>query len=96
MSFIKIDVEGYEPNVLRGMRQTFKDRRCKAALIEFCPGNLYRVGSSPEELFDAVEACGMRMHFLKKDGALGPVVNSDNAAGVVLTNVALVPDDFYA
>ena len=91
VAFLKIDVEGSEADVLRGAALTLMSRRCQAGLIELCPGNLHRVGSSVAELLSVVEQCGWCLHFLNQDGSLGSVVETQGAERIALTNVAMLP-----
>jgi hypothetical protein len=55
--FIKIDIEGFEPNALRGLTGTI-DRYRPYVLTEVEPAHLARAGSSPEELFAMMERRG--------------------------------------
>jgi FkbM family methyltransferase len=50
--FIKIDVQGYEPAVLRGMRDTLRGDVVVA--LEFCPSMIRALGFEPDEVFDAL------------------------------------------
>ncbi|MCU0544676.1 MAG: FkbM family methyltransferase [Oscillatoriaceae cyanobacterium Prado104] len=56
-TFIKIDVEGFEPLVIRGLDRTIK-RWHPVFLIEVVPEYLERGGSSPEELRELMESYG--------------------------------------
>jgi FkbM family methyltransferase len=47
---LKIDVEGYEPWVIRGARRLLEQRRIKAILCELNPRLLNLAGSSPRSL----------------------------------------------
>lgn len=55
--FIKIDVEGFEYNVLKGAAQTIK--KCKPVLfIEIDERNLIRQSASPEIVFELMKSYG--------------------------------------
>ncbi len=55
--FVKIDVEGYEPYALAGMRITI-DRHHPYILTEFVPTHLRRAGADPDTLFAIMEDLG--------------------------------------
>jgi FkbM family methyltransferase len=46
VDLVKIDVEGWEPRILKGARRAMQDHRIKAILCEFCEDWLLKVGSS--------------------------------------------------
>lgn len=58
IKLIKIDVEGYEPDVLVGMNRLFAERRVENIVIEFNSGWLEKNGTTPEELEKKIEALG--------------------------------------
>lgn len=51
IDLIKIDVEGYEMNVLKGLSEMLKTNRIKHMFIEVVERHLQKAGSSSEELF---------------------------------------------
>jgi FkbM family methyltransferase len=54
IDLIKIDVEGFEPNVIRGMSSFLKDKKVKAILIEFNQYWLNENNSSSRKLYDEI------------------------------------------
>jgi FkbM family methyltransferase len=91
IAFLKIDVEGYEPSVLRGAARVLTEKRCHAGLIELCPANLRQCQSSVQELLETVDEVGYELRYLTDDGSCGSLVTVENAVSVVLDNVALLP-----
>ncbi len=47
LDFIKIDIEGFEPRALRGLRQTLQDSPRVKILSEFSPFSILEAGASP-------------------------------------------------
>lgn len=73
ISFIKIDVEGHEFEVLKGATKIIQD--CKPAfMIEINSGFLKRSGSSAAEIFSFFQERGYR--HLKIDEKLGQFISS--------------------
>ncbi len=59
---IKIDTQGAEAAILRGMRRVAERRRGRLKmLVEFWPYGLRKAGSSPEEMLSILEGFGMRL-----------------------------------
>ncbi len=91
VAFIKIDVEGFEGDVLRGAESMLRERRCQAGLIELSMENLAQAGSSVEDLIQTLQSVGWQMHVLQADGSAGkPVVAVEVKAGD-LTNCVILP-----
>ncbi|HEV2593261.1 MAG TPA: FkbM family methyltransferase [Gaiellaceae bacterium] len=67
VDFMKIDVEGAEPMVLRGARATIAASRRVVAVAEF-RGYDHLDGSSPDETLDLYESLGFTVSLLRADG----------------------------
>lgn len=64
VSLIKIDVQGAELLVLRGMRQTLRANSNPPILVEYSPDDLTHAGVTTEEFFGAFGALGYHPHTL--------------------------------
>ncbi len=75
---VKIDVEGAEPKVLAGMRQTLRRFPDLFLVIEFCPANLANGGYSPQDYYGLLEGMGLGAAIIHKDGSSTPVSGVDD------------------
>ncbi len=64
VSLVKIDVQGAELLVLRGMSQTLRSNHYPPILVEYSPDDLTHAGVSSGEFFSAFEKLGYRPHTL--------------------------------
>lgn len=64
---IKIDVEGYEAHVLRGMQGTLTQFK-PTVLLEVHPHLLHQCGESPEEVDDLMASIGYSKTLLRSPG----------------------------
>lgn len=63
IDFVKVDVEGFEPNVIEGMKQLCKDGLVRNLVCEFNSGWLRRnSGYTPERLFNVIQDMGFTVH----------------------------------
>lgn len=69
IDWIKIDVEGAELEVLGGMDVALKRNPNARMLIELCPINLERAGSSAQALLDRLGELGFRVDVLAEFGS---------------------------
>jgi FkbM family methyltransferase len=73
VSFIKMDIQGFEYAALKGMKNTLIRNRDKLRmLMELWPAGLKKAGSSASELITFLEACGYHAS-LTENGRLSPV-----------------------
>lgn len=68
--FVKIDVEGYEPEVLRGMRSLLAARRIDLVMLEVSIYALSRVGAQIKSLIDQLVEPGYLMYRADLPGIL--------------------------
>jgi FkbM family methyltransferase len=77
VDLVKIDVEGFEMNVLRGARETLERFRPRL-FIEVSDGNLRQQNSSANELLDFLERLGYGLTHAEQNH---PVTSADSFAG---------------
>lgn len=61
VSFVKIDTQGHEIEVLAGMAKILKASRNLKMLVEYAPALLSRAGHRPQELIEFLEAQGFEL-----------------------------------
>jgi FkbM family methyltransferase len=71
VQLVKIDVEGYEPWVVKGMSRLLENGRIEALIIEICPGTLDRTGSSVKDIAEPLNRAGYQLCTLSADGTPG-------------------------
>jgi FkbM family methyltransferase len=70
VDFIKIDVQGFEHAVQRGMRETVESGDKLTIMTEFWPHGITQSGGSPEVYFQYYLAHGLTASILNRDGSL--------------------------
>ena len=86
--FIKMDVEGAEPQVLRGAARILKDDK-PVILSELHPTQLERAsGVTAEQFLAQITALGYRAHAVEQGGIGAPI---DRAPAETLISMALIP-----
>jgi FkbM family methyltransferase len=92
---IKVDVQGAEERVLRGMRRLIeRNARHLAVFIEFSPALLIRSGSSPDAFIDQLDELGSRvMRFTSDAWRSVRVWSADGAELRGLTDRCLADPD---
>lgn len=83
VSIAKIDVEGAELNVLRGMRQTIARLPELQVIIEYCPKNLRGSGVDPRAVYDEIKAGGFKIHFIRDDGSTQTVDSFESLESIL-------------
>jgi FkbM family methyltransferase len=86
----KIDAEGCELQVWRGMRRVLEESPRLAAVLECGPSHLARAGTTPEAWLGELEAAGFASYTIDEaTGACRPA-SAPALAGVFSTNVLLL------
>ena len=70
LDLIKIDVQGYEPKVLKGMRKIVKSSKELILLSEFWPKGILQAGENPKEFLAMLRKMQFQLFELKKNGSL--------------------------
>lgn len=68
IALIKIDVEGAESKVLRGMRETLKSHPETHIILEFGPHNQEMAGVNPADFLSQIYSLNLETYVLKEDG----------------------------
>jgi len=67
IDFIKIDIQGFEMQAIRGMAKTLATNENIKLLSEFWPYGLKQAGSSPTEYFEFLSANGFTCYLLENN-----------------------------
>jgi FkbM family methyltransferase len=76
IDFVKIDVQGAEVVVLRGMKETLRRSERIGVLCELTPALLARAGTSGEELLALFRGPGLVPHRIARTGETAPITES--------------------
>ena len=76
IDLMKLDIEGYELEALRGARRLLEQRRIRAVMCEFNDYWLREAGTTPDELFGFLASAGFRCASGRPTFARHSVVNA--------------------
>lgn len=68
VDFIKMDIQGFEMQAIRGMETVLKKNPAVKLISEFWPYGLKKAGSSVTEYFKYLTAAGFNCYLLEKNG----------------------------
>jgi FkbM family methyltransferase len=70
VSFVKIDVQGYELAVCQGMRNMLRQNHDVTVVLEFMPSAMRELGFDPSQLIDFFRHLGFKVHQILPRGKL--------------------------
>lgn len=70
VDWVKIDVQGWEPNVLQGMSRIIHQNPDLKIFFEFWPQGIRQTGGNPEEFLGSFQACGLKLFSPGSDNPL--------------------------
>jgi hypothetical protein len=76
VSFVKIDVQGYELAVCQGMQETLKKNPGLTIVLEFMPSAMRELGFEPSHLIDFLVERGFKIYCVHPRGRLSEDVPS--------------------
>jgi FkbM family methyltransferase len=89
VDLVKIDVEGAELQVLRGMRRTIARLPALKIIVEYCPANQSNAGVPPQAILGELRSHKFRVQIIQDDGVPKSFGDADvpqstlNASGYV-------------
>jgi len=72
---IKIDVQGYEPQVIAGLRETITTSPHLTLLTEFWPQGIAEAGGDANDFLQTLRELGLTLHELRPDGSLAELTD---------------------
>ena len=75
VDLIKIDVQGYEPKVIAGLRETIIASPNLTLLTEFWPQGIDEAGEDANEFLQTLRELGLTLHELQPDGSLAELTD---------------------
>jgi FkbM family methyltransferase len=89
VDIVKIDAEGAEPFILRGMRGVIERSPGIRILMEFAPAHLRRAGIDPAGFLDEIAALGFTFRRIHDETGEPLVVSRDQLVDVLSANLEL-------
>lgn len=88
IDLLKIDVEGFECQVLEGARAVIERRAVTWIFLELCPSNLNAVGRSADCLWQTIASLQLAAYKITSSGRLS-LISYDEFCGSSLANIVL-------
>jgi FkbM family methyltransferase len=88
VDLLKVDVEGAEPLVFRGARETLARNPAMIVVMEWSPGQLHGAGFPPGDFADELRGYGLSPYAIRSTGTIEPI-SWDEVRDVDYGNIAL-------
>ena len=75
LDFIKVDIQGAEPEFLAGGESTLRELS-PDLVMEISPGDLAATGKNSRDLCNLIESLGYRIYVLSKTGRRGRLIRA--------------------
>ena len=70
VDFVKIDTQGYEYRVLKGMKEIINANNDIKIAMEFWPWGIVQAGDSPKELLNLIQSYGFKIKLIDEDNPI--------------------------
>ncbi len=87
---VKIDVEGAEQWVLKGMKRIISNNPEIMIIMEFAPVHIKRSGSDPSDFVQDIRNMGLEIHLIDEESGKIRDISDEELCGVYSANVLLV------
>lgn len=89
IDFVKIDAEGAEPFILRGMREIIRDNPQIIVVIEFASAHLLRAGVDPGGFIKEIKDCGLSIARVDDYTGEAVPISDEELVGIPGANIIL-------
>jgi FkbM family methyltransferase len=86
---VKIDVEGAEPLVFKGMKEIITNNPGIQIIMEFAPSHLLRGGNDPQSFLEIIHATGLIIHLIDEQTGKISEINDEQLCKTYSANILL-------
>jgi FkbM family methyltransferase len=90
VDFVKMDVEGAEPRVWRGMRRILEENEDIKIILEWSSSHFRRSGEDPSAFMAEIQAAGFSPFVISDNGTAERLIPLDSVEGLEAINLLLI------